>query len=53
MSPNPTAALAAFYQKHQFEPGKRSWMVGVYVGCMLVPLPNIEARHRYITQHDL
>ena len=49
----PNEALAAFYARHRFQPGKRSWFVGVYVGCMLVPLPNIEARHRYIRQHDL
>ncbi len=48
----PKEALAAFYARHSFQPGMRSWFVGVYVGCMLVPLPNIEARHRYIRQHD-
>jgi hypothetical protein len=50
---SPDEALAAFYARHHFTPGHRSWFVGVYVGCMLVPLPNIEARHRFIKQHDL
>lgn len=49
----PGQALKNFYSKYNFEPGKKSWTIGVYVGCMLVPLPNIEARHRHITQHDL
>ena len=49
----PEQALTVFYDKHQFEPGKKSWTIGVYVGCMLVPLPNIETRHRFIKQHDL
>ena len=46
-------ALSTFYLKHGFQPGHRPWFVGVYVGCLLVPLPNIEARHRPIRQHDL
>jgi len=28
-------------------------MVPVYTGCMLVPMPNIDARHRYLKYHDL
>ncbi len=27
--------------------------VPVYVGCLLVPLPNIETRHKYLKYHDL
>jgi hypothetical protein len=49
----PQQALEDFYRKYNFQPGKKSWTIGVYVGCMLVPLPNIETRHRYIMQHDL
>lgn len=47
--------LQAFYQKHGFGdvPGKRPKLVQVYTGCMLVPLPNIEARRRFLKYHDL
>jgi len=47
--------LAAFYRKHGFgeATGKRAYTVPVYTGCMLVPLPNIEARHKYLKYHDL
>ncbi|WP_024938818.1 hypothetical protein [Xanthomonas arboricola] len=47
--------LAAFYRKHGFgeDSGKRSLTVPVYTGCMLVPLPNVETRHKYLKFHDL
>ena len=49
------AELQAFYQKSGFGDniGKRTLTVPVYTGCMLVPLPNIETRHRYLKYHDL
>ena len=47
--------LSAFYLKHGFGEivGARPLTVPVYTGCLLVPLPNIEARHRYLKYHDL
>jgi hypothetical protein len=47
--------LEAFYRKSGFGNviGSRSLTVPVYTGCMLVPLPNIEARRRYLKYHDL
>ena len=47
--------LAAFYQQSGFgdEIGKRSLTVPVYTGCLLVPLPNIETRRRFLKYHDL
>ena len=47
--------LSAFYAKHGFgeDVGSRSLTVPVYTGCLLVPLPNIETRHRYLKYHDL
>lgn len=47
--------LEAFYRKSGFGDviGSRSLTVPVYTGCMLVPLPNIEARRRYLKYHDL
>jgi len=47
--------LSAFYAKHGFGElvGARPRTVRVYTGCMLVPLPNVEARHRYLKYHDL
>ncbi len=49
------AELAIFYQKHGFgeQLGKHAPTVGVYTGCMLVPLPNIETRRRFLKYHDL
>ena len=49
------AALDAFYRRHGFGEvaGPRPRMVGVYTGCMLVPMPNIETRRRYLKYHDL
>jgi len=47
--------LSAFYAKHGFgqDVGARPLTVPVYTGCLLVPLPNIETRHRYLKYHDL
>jgi hypothetical protein len=47
--------LADFYQRSGFGPdvGARPRTVPVYTGCMLVPLPNIEVRRRYLKYHDL
>jgi hypothetical protein len=47
--------LAAFYRRSGFGDviGSRSLTVPVYTGCMLVPLPNIETRRRYLKYHDL
>ena len=49
------AELKAFYQKHGFGDmiGSRSRTVPVYTGCLLVPLPNIETRRRFLKYHDL
>ncbi|MEM7562602.1 MAG: hypothetical protein AAF353_06075, partial [Pseudomonadota bacterium] len=48
-------ALSDFYQHSGFGEviGQRPSLVPVYTGCMLVPLPNIETRHRYLKYHDL
>jgi hypothetical protein len=47
--------LAVFYEKSGFGevPGSRPLTVPVYTGCMLVPLPNIETRRRFLKYHDL
>ena len=47
--------LAAFYRKSGFGEvvGRRSRAVKVYTGCMLVPLPDIETRRRFLKYHDL
>jgi hypothetical protein len=47
--------LAAFYQRSGFgeAAGVRAKVVPVYTGCLLVPLPNIEARRRFLKYHDL
>jgi hypothetical protein len=47
--------LAAFYRRSGFGEvvGHRPRTVAVYTGCMLVPLPNIETRRRYLKYHDL
>lgn len=47
--------LSTFYAKHGFGEivGARPLTVLVYTGCLLVPLPNIEARRRYLKYHDL
>ena len=48
-------ALKQFYRDSGFEPetGKRPSFVEVFVGCLLIPLPNIEVRRKYIKYHDL
>jgi hypothetical protein len=48
-------ALRKFYEDSGFEveTGKRPTFVDVFVGCLLIPLPNIETRRRYIKYHDL
>ncbi|UUY06916.1 hypothetical protein LRS11_13795 [Pseudomonas sp. J452] len=47
--------LAAFYRRCGFSgtADRQACTVPVYTGCMLVPLPNIETRHRYLKYHDL
>lgn len=47
--------LIRFYERHGFgpTPGARPKFVGVYTGCALVPMPNIETRRRFLEQHDL
>jgi len=47
--------LAAFYRKSGFGDavGARPKSVRVYTGCLLVPMPNIETRRRYLKYHDL
>ena len=49
------AALEAFYRRSGFGPdiGARPPTVPVYTGCLLVPLPNIETRRRFLKYHDL
>src|SRR5258706_2242160 len=47
--------LTSFYKRSGFGEvvGARSLTVPVYTGCMLVPLPNIETRRRFLKYHDL
>lgn len=47
--------LSHFYERSGFGPetGRRSSLVPVYTGCILVPLPNIEVRRRLLKYHDL
>lgn len=47
--------LAAFYERSGFGAvvGARPAVVRVYTGCLLVPLPDIETRRRYLKYHDL
>ena len=47
--------LATFYAKCGFGAvaGARPLTVRVYTGCLLVPMPNIETRRRYLKYHDL
>jgi hypothetical protein len=47
--------LSAFYKRSGFGDvaGHRPRTVAVYTGCMLVPLPNIETRRRFLKYHDL
>jgi hypothetical protein len=48
-------ALNQFYLQHGFAPetGERPRWVGVFAGCLLVPLPNIDARRIFLKFHDL
>jgi hypothetical protein len=48
-------ALRDFYQRHGFGevPGERPGTVAVYTGCLLVPLPNIETRRKFLKYHDI
>ena len=54
-APSLTDALSQFYQRSGFgeKIGQREALVPVYTGCILVPLPNIETRHRYLKYHDI
>ena len=47
--------LKEFYSRVGFGDsiGSRSLTVPAYTGCMLVPLPNIEMRHKYLKYHDI
>ena len=47
--------LASFYKRSGFGDvvGARTLTVPVYTGCLLVPLPNIETRRRFLKYHDL
>src|SRR6478672_2633894 len=47
--------LSAFYRRSGFGDvaGHRPRTVAVYTGCMLVPMPNIETRRRFLKYHDL
>lgn len=49
-------ALDLFYQNNGFAPiqaEQEPCTVHVYNGCLLVPLPNIAVRHKYLKYHDL
>jgi len=49
-------AMELFYQKNGFGPiaGDREPLtVGVYTGCLIVPMPNIGVRHKYLKYHDM
>ncbi|WP_322069916.1 hypothetical protein [Paraburkholderia bannensis] len=47
--------LDDFYRRCGFAPSKgpHPRTVPVFTGCLLVPMPNIETRHRYLKYHDL
>jgi hypothetical protein len=47
--------LVLFYKRSGFGEvvGARPRSVPVYTGCMLVPMPNIETRRRFLKYHDL
>lgn len=47
--------LETFYTRVGFGEilGKRPLTVPVYTGCLLVPLPNIETRYKYLKYHDI
>lgn len=49
-------ALLTFNHQHNFGEiigQHQQWFVGVYTGCLIVPMPNIETRHKYLKFHDL
>lgn len=48
-------ALHTFYANSGFdvETGKRPLFVDVFIGCLLVPLPNVDTRRKYLKYHDL
>jgi hypothetical protein len=48
-------SLSKFYEESGFEveTGNRPAFVAVFVGCLLIPLPNVETRRKYIKYHDL
>ena len=49
-------AMTLFYQKNGFGPivgDRQPLTVGVYTGCLIVPMPNIGVRHKYLKYHDL
>ena len=49
-------AIQLFNHMHNFEnfPDNRPpKFIGVYTGCLIVPLPNVEVRPKYIKFHDL
>lgn len=52
---NLNLALKKFYEESGFEEdtGKRPAFVDVFVGCLLIPLPNVETRRKYLKFHDL
>lgn len=46
------SALAVFYDVNGFGERPPRTML-VYTGCLLVPLPNLETRRKYLMAHDL
>jgi hypothetical protein len=48
-------SLKLFYQQSGFDidTGDRPAFIDVFVGCLLIPLPNIETRRKYLKYHDL
>lgn len=49
-------ALVTFNHQHNFGDvigQHEQCFVGVYTGCLIVPMPNIETRHKYLKFHDL
>ncbi|CAM4131431.1 hypothetical protein [Acinetobacter pragensis] len=49
-------SLELFYQKNGFGPivgDRQPLTVGVYTGCLIVPMPNIGVRHKYLKYHDM
>lgn len=48
-------ALLGFYQFHKLNLSEdfKSHCVRVYIGCLLAPVPNVNARKKYLKFHDL